>query len=596
MADRLDHPLKREMRVMTESSPAPNWRKFAPNLPPGSDVVPPGEGFPLLKIAALNASKWKDFAGLQIAQTLHLFAYGLKQFREGKFVLKKRSDLGLEDVFANVDDWESFEQFDEFFKPWTFMRKPAVATRWMDDVEFGRQRLVGINPAHLRRATPQDVTEFQNGAEPKTVTLADGRTLEMARERGDLYFIDYRIFKDIVDWEVQEELGRYPLAPSCMLQQNAAGELVPVAIRLVYSAPGHTPPDKIFTAQGSADAWLSAKIAVANADAIYQGEVTHLLFAHLIMEPFALSTIRNLPPAHALHQLLKPHFFNTFAINELARVRFLGRGRFFDLTSAIANLGSFELLARGYSGTGRNGYRGEAWQFYKRALPFDIAARGVGDLKNYHYRDDAQLHWAAIQEYVTEVLKITYPTPASLASDRALQSWLNEMVAPDKGGMKGLLPPERADQLQNLTQIDDLIALVTNIVWHATAWHSAVNFGQRDYYTWIPNAQFATYRPYDDLLNGNGNQHYTPLQRLPGRLQTIRQMVLSRSLSIGPPLTSDSLLTMKTLLKDEKSKQAFARFRQRLVDIEQEINGRNRTRERPYLYLLPSRVPQSIAI
>jgi lipoxygenase len=582
---------------MGETISTPNWRSFAPNLPSGSDAVPPGEGFPIAKIAALNLGKWRDLAGLQIAQMLHKLAYGYRRYRAGKFVLKARSDLGLADVFEFVDDWENFEQFDEFFKPWTFLRKPAVATRWMADAEFGRQRQVGINPAHVRRATSHDVAEFQRGAAPVPVAVAGGRGLDALCEQRQLYLIDYRIFQDVIHADIQEQLGRYPLAPTCLLRHTAAGELLPVAVRLAHSPAGQAaPPDKIFTPLGPADDWLTAKMAVSSADAIYQGQVTHLLYAHLILEPFAVSTYRNLPATHPLHQLLRPHFYNTLAINELARVRFLGRGRFFDLTSSIAHLGSYELLTRAYTGTGRNGYRGKPWQFYQRALPYDLRARDVEDLSGYHYRDDALLHWRAIAEYVEEVLRLAYPAPPSVANDADLQTWVRELATPELGGMQSMLPPEQADQLERLTDLDALSAIVTNIIFTATAYHAAVNFGQRDYYTWIPNAQFATYRPYADFLSGNGKQPVTPLQRLPGRGQSIRQMVLSRSLSIGPPVTSASLLTMKCLFRAPGLKQAFARFRQRLVEIEREIVGRNRTRERPYVYLLPSRVPQSVAI
>ncbi|WP_437563075.1 lipoxygenase family protein [Sorangium sp. So ce542] len=582
---------------MREPSSTPNWRNFGSNLPAGSDSVPPGEGFPIKKILALNLGKWKDTAGLQIAQTLHLFAYGYRRYREGKFILRATSDLGLGAIFESIDSWESFDQFEEFFKPWTFIRRPLVATRWAEDAEFGRQRLVGINPAHIRRATPADLADFLSGAEPKPVTIADGRTLEAVREGGQLYFLDYRIFKDIVDTDVQEELGKYPLAPTCMLHQTAAGELLPVAIRLVHSpAEKGAHPDKIFTPSGPADDWLTAKIAVASADAIFQGQVTHLLYAHLVVEPFAVSTYRNLPATHPLHQLLRPHFFNTLAINELARRRFLGRGRFFDITSSVANMGSFELLTRAYSGKGIKGYSGKPYRFYESALPHDLAARDVRDLVGYHYRDDALLHWDAIQEYVGQVLKIAYPTPGRLASDASLQAWMKELVSPELGGMDSLLPPDREKQLAKLTSLDDLIAIVTNVIFTATAYHAAVNFGQTDYYTWIPNAQFATYRSFGDVLNGSEKRQFKPLERLPGRAQSIRQMVLSRSLSMGPPLTSESLMTMKCLLQDPAAKQAFARYRERLAHIEREITERNRTREQPYLYLLPSMVPQSVAI
>jgi hypothetical protein len=55
-------------------------------------------------------------------------------------------------------------------------------------------------------------------------------------------------------------------------------------------------------------------------------------------------------------------------------------------------------------------------------------------------------------------------------------------------------------------------------------------------------------------------------------------------------------MTMGCLFQDPALKDAFARYRQRLLTIEGEIEERNTKRKYPYHYLLPSRVPQSIAI
>src|SRR4051812_20115651 len=94
---------------------APNWNK-PPGMPAGADRVPPGGGFPIGKILAINLGVLKDFAGLGLAEALHFVSFGFKRIQDGTFKLKPRPDLGLADVFANVENWESFESFDDFFK------------------------------------------------------------------------------------------------------------------------------------------------------------------------------------------------------------------------------------------------------------------------------------------------------------------------------------------------------------------------------------------------------------------------------------------------------------------------------------------------
>jgi len=338
-------------------------------------------------------------------------------------------------------------------------------------------------------------------------------------------------------------------------------------------------------------------MVVAGADVARGAILAHLLYTHLLMEPFAVSTLRNLPSHHVLSQLLRPHFFNTIAINDLARDVFLSRGGFFDMTGALARSGTFELLYRGYSGRGTGGYEGEPLQFYQRALPYDLAQRDVAELSHYHYRDDAVLVWNLIEAYVGRVLKACYPTAASLTQDAPVQRWKSDLVSPKYGGIQGLLPPSRAEAIEGkLTQVEDLVAIVTNVIFTATAQHSAVNFGQGDYFVTAGNAPFALYQPFTDMQRAHGERVYTPVARLPSRTRTVLQIVLSRVLSMPPPMSSDSLLTMKNPFADGPAQTAFHDFQQRLAEAEQEILQRNRQRAQPYTYLLPSRIAQSVAI
>jgi hypothetical protein len=561
-------------------------------LPPHVKDVPGDEEFSLTKIIVFNLVLLKTFIGLLIAQFIHLFPFLFRQYKNGELVFKGTADLGLLTIFSKFNDWEVFDNFNCFFKPWTFLKKPEVAKDWQEDREFGRQRLAGINPVLIRKCKPEDID--LNGDFPVTDELVKpvlgDVTLNSALADDRLYLLDYKLLDGIITPEVEDELGRYPSAPLCLLYVDAQKQLVPIAIQLQQKQTSCDHP--IFTPSSPPEDWLTAKTAVACSDIAYQGVIPHLLYTHLVIEPFIVSTFRQLSPQHIIFQILKPHFFNTLAINDMARHLFLGRQRFFDSTGVLGYVGSNEILSRGYRGEGRE-YKDIPWQFYQTALPYDLATRDVKDLPGYYYRDDALLMWNAIKEYVTNVLRLYYKGSDDLVNDQELQSWKNELIDSNYGNVQGLLAPEKSEQLTGkISNLDDLIEIVTNIIFTATVQHSALNFGQYDYAAWIPNMQFALYQDFSNPIKS-----HKLIERLPNRWQSIKQIILVSVLSITPPYTSRSLVTMKNPFNDKQAREAFNNFQKvRLQEIENKISDRNKKLNKPYTYLMPSKIAQSIAI
>jgi hypothetical protein len=583
------------------------WIKAEERYPGAPSYVvglPKGEGFSPLKILVFNFTALKALVGLLIAQFFHLLSFLVKKISQGKLIFQGTADLGLANLFSTFNDWENLQNFDSFFKFWTFLPKPGVANTWNQDTEFGRQRLVGLNPVLIRKCQPEDLStnsKFHVSDELLQSYLGDNFTLAEAFASNRLYLLDYKILHEIITPQQQDQLGRYGVAPLCLLYVNDQKQLIPIAIQLQQKDEGEN-SNPIFTPSSSPQEWLTAKLAVSATDAAHQGIVTHLLETHLVAEIFAVSTYRTLSPQHILYQILKPHFFNTLAINTMARNAFLGRSGFFDSTGSLGYTSSNELLSRGYYGDGINiCYQGKAWEFYKTALPYNLKQRDVYNLPNYYYRDDALLIWNSIKEYVTNVLKIQYQDAESLEKDVELQSWKNELIAFEGGNIKGLLPPQKSEQLTGkLNNLDDLVEIVTNIIFTATALHAAVNFSQYEYAAWILNMPFATYQSFEYRLLHDKKHQPELLKYLPNRIQAIKQIILVKTLTLGPPYTSKSLLTLKNPFKTELEKQAFKNFQKSLKDIENQIKARNtslvKSGQKPYIYLLPSRIPQSIAI
>jgi hypothetical protein len=576
------------------------WELTPSYVPPHIKTLPRDQGFSVSKILKFDGIVAKGVLGFIFGE----FLYACRRFRLGKIHLQMTADLGLAEALKAINRWRRLEDFEYLYKPWTSFTRPRVADTWEEDAEFGSARLCGINPAFIRKCKPEDLQgdgKFPISEAQVSPLLPPETTLANELAQGNLYLLDYKILSNILTPELEDQLGRYSVAPLCLLHarsMNGQAQLLPLAIRLWQSeALKDLSINPILTPLSPAQIWLTAKVAVSSADIAYQGIVSHLLNTHLIVETFGVSTYHQLSPTHIIFQLLQPHLFNTFAINEMARGIFLGHDGFFDGTGALGYTGSNELLKRAYSGEGANNYQGEPHLFYKMALPIDLAEREVDGLPGYFYRDDARQIWQAIDTYVHDILKLRYFSSADLLADTELQAWKQELVSPDYGRIKGLLPPEKEAQISgSIQELEDLSSILTTLIFTATAQHSAVNFGQYEYAGWVPNMPFALYQPLTDI-SGQQQPLVELVERLPNRLQTIKQMILVKVLSLPTPHSSASLLTMKNPFQDADAQKVFRHFQDvQLQEIEQSIKVRNASLKQPYLRLLPSNIAQSIAI
>jgi Lipoxygenase len=575
------------------------------SVPPFVRGLPKGEGFKPWKVIFVDLTALIAGLGLLFAHFLHFLTYTYQKIKTGTFKFQGTADIGLFQTYAELNHWTNLQGFDSFFRPWTFLQKPLVAQDWDHDPEFGRQRLAGMNPSFIKKCRPQDLgldSKFPVTDALLRSFLGEEFSLTTAFAEHRLFLLDYEILENITLTDLEDQLGRYPHAPFCLLYVDNNQALIPIAIQVDQTpSPSNNP---IYTPASPPQEWLAAKVIVGSADAAYQGIVSHLMNTHLIMEVVAIATHRALPPQHLLWQLLAPHFFNTLAINTMARSTFLGRGAFFDTTGALGFTGSNELLSRSYSGKGQIiDYEGAELAFYKLSLPYSLEHRDVKEIPHYYYRDDAQLIWDAIQDYVAKVLKTHYTDAESLAKDTALQAWKTELTAADGGDIRGLLPPDQSDQLTGLlTDLEALIFIATNIIFTASAQHSAVNFGQYDYAAWVPNQPFALYQPLKALLDHQIENADSLAANgwLPNRIQTLKQIVLVKTLVLPPPFSSKSLKSFDNPFKEAPAQEAFHAFKHRLDEIERKIKDRNTALvikgQKPYKYLLPSRIAQSIAI
>ena len=191
-----------------------------------------------------------------------------------------------------------------------------------------------------------------------------------------------------------------------------------------------------------------------------------------------MAVMRNLPEAHPVQKLLRPHFLYTMAINSRARASLINDGGIIDMVFAIGGNGKNELLKR--VGANYNIH----WTNIKR----NIIERGVDDpklLPGYYYRDDGLKIWNAIEHFVSNIIDEFYTSDDDVRNDTELKSWAHDLhtnAFPQEYNEKGNGVPSKIENKA------ELVELCTLIIFTGSAQHAAVNFGQYEMYSFVPNS------------------------------------------------------------------------------------------------------------
>jgi arachidonate 15-lipoxygenase len=299
------------------------------------------------------------------------------------------------------------------------------------------------------------------------------------------------------------------------------------------------------------------------------------------MEPFVVSTYRQLAGNHPLHLLLQPHFEGTLAINEAAwRHLIASRG-------AVEKLFSASLPAA--QGLAASGVREQ--QIMQSLLPLTFRDRGVDDtsaLPHYPYRDDALLYWNAIRPWVESYSRLYYAGDRDVAEDVELQAWVRELSAPDGGRLSGL--PQGGQKIETRSELTDLL---TFVVFTCSVQHAAVNFPQYDHMSYAPNMPLAAYQPPPTKTTGATEADY--LKTLPTLDMAELQMELGYLLGTAH-YTELGGYSAEAFGGDLRVASLVNQFQASLRDLGDEIERRNAIRPVAYTTLVPSGIPQSINV
>ena len=493
-----------------------------------------------------------------------------------------------EQIIANQQTFltnpKPFETLDDYAAVFPVLPAPDIVNNFRSDTVFATQRLSGPNPMELtnvlalnyRLQEKLGITDeiFQTvlGAARRSKRVRE--TLNSATREGSLFVTDYAILDSVNPQE-----NRFVPAPIALYfadKRRDAWRLIPIAIQL-----GQTPGESLLCTPLDGVDWTLAKLIAQMADFYVHEMVRHLGQTHLALEPIVLATVRSLAARHPVNVLLKPHFEFIMAINHRSDELLINPGGIVETVLGGTLESSLNLVNQGVSELFSN--------FSNFAFPSNLRLRGVDDrslMRYFPYRDDGLLVWSALAQYVSQYIGIYYRSNRDVREDFELQNWLQTLrTAISDGGFGVVSLPER------LTNRDQLIDLLTQIIFTAGPQHSAIGWTQYQYMAFIPNMPGAIYQPIP-TEKGTVRDENSLTPFLPDTTLTFAQV--NTFASVGTKYDPKAFTDFgANSFQDPRAIAVLADFQGRLEWVEKLISKRNKRRKECYPGFLPSRMANS---
>lgn len=198
-------------------------------------------------------------------------------------------------------------------------------------------------------------------------------------------------------------------------------------------------------------------------------------------------------------------------------------------------------------------------------------------IEDYPFANDGLLLWDTIKHWVSDYVNHYYPDPSLVESDQELQAWWTEIRT------VGHRDKKDEPWWPELKKPQNLIDIITTIVWVASGHHAAVNFGQYAYAGYFPNRptiareKMPTEDPSDeDWKSFLEKPEKALLATFPSKLQATRIMAVLDVLSNHSPDEEYIGEQMEPAWADDPIiKAAFEKFSGKLKELEGIIDERN---------------------
>ncbi|KAJ8418243.1 hypothetical protein AAFF_G00139520 [Aldrovandia affinis] len=489
----------------------------------------------------------------------------------------------IENLYVNrfmhmfQSSWHDFADFERIFVRISNTISEYVMQHWKEDFMFGYQYLNGCNPVIIQKCAKLP-DKFPVTHEMVELCLERDLTLQQEIEAGNIYIADYEIMDNVTANATDPCTLQYLAAPICLLYKNTQNKVLPIAIQLGQT-PGEDTP--IFLPSDDQYDWMLAKIWVRSSDFHVHQTVTHLLRTHLISEVFGVAMFRQLSAVHPVFKLLVPHVRFTIAINTKAREQLICECGLFDKANGTGGGGHVELVQKAM----------KTFTYQSLVFPDAIKARGMDqkeDLPYYFYRDDGNTVWEITKSFVEDIVNVYYQSDEVLQKDEEIQAFVKDVCS---FGMQDL---DHCGFPKSLKTCEQLIEYLTVVIFTASAQHAAVNFGQYDWCSWIPNSPPTMRRPLP-TKKGTVTVQYI-IESLPDRGRSCWHLGAVWALSQFQENELFLGMYPDEHFIEKPVKEAMEKFRKKLAEASRSMKERNEGKKLPYYYFSPDRIPNSVAV
>lgn len=415
-------------------------------------------------------------------------------------------------VMSNPDQGDTMVALDKRNKELrekkkNIMKEPnvgdCVQTPWYTDESFGQQQFTGANPATIEAASGRWVKEFQNEAS-KQGNDVFVKAIATAAKRHSLFVQDCSYYRDAIGAESTSILSagitdpnhaRFACASVSLFILTDAGKLHPIAIVLDYKQDmahsvclfnRRSGPEDTAVDQATDWPWRYAKTCASSADWIRHEVKVHLNDCHFVEEATIVAAHRAFPSDHPVYKCLQPHWLKTLPLNAGARTTLVPHV-VIPLIGLTAD-STYKFIKDAYD---RFDWQGHYVPNHLASRGFPLAQLGSAKFHNYAYGKEILLMWQLLRKFVEAFLVGSGVTEASIASDDAIQYWCKEMQSLDGGQMKSF---------PTIKTLEELVDCVTMCIHIASPQHTAVNYTQEYYNSYVPNKPPAICAPLPQTL------------------------------------------------------------------------------------------------
>ncbi|XVF87483.1 hypothetical protein PTKIN_Ptkin18bG0123600 [Pterospermum kingtungense] len=464
--------------------------------------VPRDEAFEDLKVATITEGKWKVMLSglIPTLKEASVNSDVIKTFSDIIDLYKKSSPFDIKSKSQFLEKAHLPRMLDKIIKePMQDVFKfdlPKIISRdvpsfCLRDDEFGRLTLAGMNPLSIERLKvfppvsilhpsiygPQDsalreeqITCHLNGMPVQQLTLDLTPTPNLWDEGSGVVVVvvvDYHdVYLPFLN-RINAHQTRKAYATRTIFFLTHMGSLKPIAIELSVPEKNQNsmpPPPGC----GNLAKPMSPRTMLVD-DSCMPGTFYH-------------SSTPAISVMHPIYKLLHPHMRYTIDVNAQGRRLLLNAGGKIESCLSTAEC-SLEITASAYQNW---------WRFDMESLPADLIRRGIAVpdstqphglkllVEDYPYANDGLLIWSAIEELVQTYVNHYYPEAYSIQSDSELNAWYYESINVGHADIR------RASWWPKLSTPNDLISILTTIIWVASAHHAAVNFGVYPYGGYFP--------------------------------------------------------------------------------------------------------------